>query len=59
MAYYRLIGYENRDICQRLWLRHSLDFCNDTVDAGEIGAAKLVRHSVLAGWAAFNEAKFE
>ena len=32
VAYYRLIGYENRDVADQ-------DFRNDTVDAGEIGAA--------------------
>jgi len=44
VAYYRLIGYENRDVCQRLLLRNRLDFRNDTVDAGEIGAG----HSATA-----------
>jgi hypothetical protein len=39
VAYYRLSGYENRDVCRRLWLPHSLDFRNNAVDAGEIGAA--------------------
>jgi Ca-activated chloride channel family protein len=34
---YRLIGYENRDVADE-------DFCNDDVDAGEIGAG----HSVTA-----------
>jgi Ca-activated chloride channel family protein len=29
VAYYRLIGYENRDVADQ-------DFCNDTVDAVEI-----------------------
>jgi len=33
VAYYRLIGYENRDVANQ-------DFRNDTVDAGEIGAGK-------------------
>jgi Ca-activated chloride channel family protein len=37
VAYYHLIGYENRDVCRQPWLRHSLDFRNDAVDAGEIG----------------------
>ena len=31
VAYYRLIGYENRDVADQ-------DFRNDAVDAGEIGA---------------------
>ena len=34
VAYYILTGYENRDICWRLWLCHSLDFRNG---GGEIG----------------------
>ncbi len=38
VAYYRLIGYENRDVCRRLLLRNCLDFRNDAIDAGEIGA---------------------
>jgi len=38
--YYRLIGYENRDVADS-------DFRNDTVDAGEIGAG----HSVTALYA--------
>jgi len=37
VAYYRLIGYENRDVADE-------DFRNDTVDAGEIGAG----HSATA-----------
>ncbi len=37
VAYYRLMGYENRDIADQ-------DFRNDSVDAGEIGAG----HSVTA-----------
>jgi len=40
VAYYRLIGYENRDVADQ-------DFRNDTVDAGEIGAG----HSVTALYA--------
>jgi Ca-activated chloride channel family protein len=40
VAYYRLIGYENRDVADR-------DFRNDAVDAGEIGAG----HSVTALYA--------
>lgn len=40
VAYYRLIGYENRDIADQ-------DFRNDAVDAGEIGAG----HSVTALYA--------
>jgi Ca-activated chloride channel family protein len=47
VAYYRLIGYENRDVCRRLWQSHSLDFRNDAVDAGEIGAG----HSATALYA--------
>jgi len=47
VAYYRLIGYENRDVCRRLLLRNRLDFRNDTVDAGEIGAG----HSATALYA--------
>ena len=43
VAYYRLIGYENRHVCRRLLLRNRLDFRNDAVDTGEIGAAKLAR----------------
>ncbi|MEW6737991.1 MAG: von Willebrand factor type A domain-containing protein [Acidobacteriota bacterium] len=35
VAYYRLIGYENRDIADQ-------DFRNDKVDAGEIGAGHTV-----------------
>jgi Ca-activated chloride channel family protein len=37
VAYYRLIGCENRVVCRWLWQSHSLDFRNDAVDAGEIG----------------------
>jgi Ca-activated chloride channel family protein len=37
VAYYRLMGYENRDVADQ-------DFRNDSVDAGEIGAG----HSVTA-----------
>lgn len=37
VAYYRLLGYENRDVADE-------DFRNDTVDAGEIGAG----HSATA-----------
>jgi hypothetical protein len=44
VAYYRLIGYENRDVCRRLLLSNSLDFRNDVVDAGEID----VGHSATA-----------
>jgi Ca-activated chloride channel family protein len=40
VAYYRLIGYENRDVADQ-------DFRNDTVDAGEIGAG----HSATALYA--------
>lgn len=40
VSYYRLLGYENRDIADE-------DFRNDTVDAGEIGAG----HSVTALYA--------
>jgi len=40
VAYYRLLGYENRDIADE-------DFRNDNVDAGEIGAG----HSVTALYA--------
>jgi len=40
VAYYRLIGYENRDVADQ-------DFRNDAVDAGEIGAG----HSVTALYA--------
>jgi len=40
VAYYRLIGYENRDVADQ-------DFRNDNVDAGEIGAG----HSVTALYA--------
>ena len=40
VAYYRLIGYENREVADR-------DFRNDAVDAGEIGAG----HSVTALYA--------
>ncbi|MEA3349758.1 MAG: von Willebrand factor type A domain-containing protein, partial [Chloroflexota bacterium] len=40
VAYYRLIGYENRDVADQ-------DFRNDSVDAGEIGAG----HSVTALYA--------
>ncbi len=40
VAYYRLIGYENRDIADQ-------DFRNDSVDAGEIGAG----HSATALYA--------
>ena len=40
VAYYRLIGYENRDVADQ-------DFRNDEVDAGEIGAG----HSVTALYA--------
>jgi Ca-activated chloride channel family protein len=47
VASYRLIGYENRDVCRRLWLRHSLDFRNDAENAGEIGAG----HSATALYA--------
>lgn len=47
VAYYRLIGYENRDVYRRLWRSHSLDFRNDAVDAGEIGAG----HSATALYA--------
>jgi len=38
VAYYHLIGYENRDVCRRLLLRNRLDFRTDAVYAGEIGA---------------------
>ncbi len=41
VAYYRLIGYENRDVCRRLLLRNRLDFRNDAVDAGEIATVQL------------------
>jgi Ca-activated chloride channel family protein len=37
VSYYRLIGYENRDIADQ-------DFRNDTIDAGEVGSG----HSVTA-----------
>ncbi|HEY0737703.1 MAG TPA: VWA domain-containing protein [Herpetosiphonaceae bacterium] len=37
VSYYRLIGYENRDVADQ-------DFRNDTVDAGEVGSG----HSVTA-----------
>jgi Ca-activated chloride channel family protein len=47
VAYYRLIGYENRDVCRRLLLRNRLDFRNDAVDASEIGAG----HSATALYA--------
>ena len=47
VAYYRLIGYENRNVCRRLWQSHSLDFRNDAVDAREIGAG----HSATALYA--------
>jgi Ca-activated chloride channel family protein len=40
VAYYRLIGYENRDVADQ-------DFRNDAVDAGEIGAG----HSATALYA--------
>ena len=40
VSYYRLIGYENRDVADE-------DFRNDSVDAGEIGAG----HSVTAIYA--------
>lgn len=40
VGYYRLIGYENRDVADQ-------DFRNDAVDAGEIGAG----HSVTALYA--------
>jgi Ca-activated chloride channel family protein len=40
VAYYRLIGYENRDVADE-------DFRNDSVDAGEIGAG----HSATALYA--------
>jgi Ca-activated chloride channel family protein len=40
VAYYRLVGYENRDVADQ-------DFRNDTVDAGEIGAG----HSATALYA--------
>jgi Ca-activated chloride channel homolog len=40
VSYYRLIGYENRDVADE-------DFRNDTVDAGEVGAG----HSVTAIYA--------
>jgi Ca-activated chloride channel homolog len=40
VGYYRLIGYENRDVADQ-------DFRNDSVDAGEIGAG----HSVTALYA--------
>jgi Ca-activated chloride channel family protein len=40
VAYYRLIGYENREVADQ-------DFRNDTVDAGEIGAG----HSATALYA--------
>lgn len=40
VSYYRLIGYENRDVADK-------DFRNDAVDAGEIGAG----HSVTALYA--------
>ena len=40
VAYYRLIGYENRDVADQ-------DFRNDSVDAGEIGAG----HSATALYA--------
>jgi Ca-activated chloride channel family protein len=40
VAYYRLIGYENRDVADE-------DFRNDSVDAGEVGAG----HSVTALYA--------
>jgi Ca-activated chloride channel family protein len=40
VAYYRLIGYENRDVADQ-------DFRDDTVDAGEIGAG----HSATALYA--------
>ena len=47
VAYYRLIGYENRDVCRWLFLRNSLDFRNNAVDASEIGAG----HSATALYA--------
>jgi hypothetical protein len=34
---HRLIGYEYREVCQRLLFHHNLDFRIDTFDAGEIG----------------------
>jgi Ca-activated chloride channel family protein len=37
VSYYRLVGYENRDVADR-------DFRNDKIDAGEVGAG----HSVTA-----------
>jgi Ca-activated chloride channel homolog len=40
VAYYRLVGYENRDVADQ-------DFRNDSVDAGEVGAG----HSVTALYA--------
>ena len=40
VAYYRLVGYENRDVADQ-------DFRNDAVDAGEIGAG----HSATALYA--------
>jgi Ca-activated chloride channel family protein len=40
VSYYRLIGYENRDVADE-------DFRNDSVDAGEVGAG----HSVTAIYA--------
>ncbi|HLA96986.1 MAG TPA: von Willebrand factor type A domain-containing protein [Anaerolineales bacterium] len=42
VAYYRLLGYENRDIADQ-------DFRDDSVDAGEIGAG----HSVTALYAVY------
>jgi len=42
VAYYRLLGYENRDIADQ-------DFRNDSVDAGEIGAG----HSITALYAVY------
>jgi hypothetical protein len=41
VAYYRLIGYENRDVCRRLLLRNRLDFRNEAVDTGEIATVQL------------------
>jgi Ca-activated chloride channel homolog len=42
VMYYRLIGYENRDVADQ-------DFRNDTIDAGEIGAG----HSAVALYAVY------
>jgi hypothetical protein len=46
VAYYSLIGHENRDVSRWLLFNNSMDFRNGDIDACEIGATNLASGTV-------------